>query len=281
MNDIAYNEEKLARLKHLKQLAQKAKAESDAVATRVKALEDVGAQANKIESIKVNGAAQAIGSDKSVNISVPTKTSQLNNDSTFQTSAQVVAAINTAISKSGHASFQKVDAVPKADAAQENILYLVMNTTTKHYDIYAKIKGSSDSYTMELLDDTTVDLSGKVDKVAGKGLSTNDYTTAEKTKLAGIAEGANKYVHPTHTAAASGLYKVTVDALGHVTATTKVTKNDITALGIPGQDTTYPEATTAKAGLMSAADKSKLDGMTIATDAEVSEMLTEVFGATA
>lgn len=278
---MAYNEEKLARLKHLKQLAQKAKAESDAVATRVKALEDVGAQANKIESIKVNGAAQAIGSDKSVNISVPTKTSQLNNDSTFQTSAQVVTAINTAISKSGHASFQKVDAVPKADAAQENILYLVMNTTTKHYDIYAKIKGSSDSYTMELLDDTTVDLSGKVDKVAGKGLSTNDYTTAEKTKLAGIADGANKYVHPTHTAADSGLYKVTVDALGHVTATTKVTKNDITALGIPGQDTTYPEATTAKAGLMSAADKSKLDGMTIATDAEVSEMLTEVFGATA
>lgn len=278
---MAYDENKLARLKHLKQVAQKAKSESDAVATRVEALENVGAQANKIESIKVNGATQTIGSDKSVNISVPTKTSQLNNDSTFQTSAQVVAAINTAISKSGHASFQKVDAVPKADAAQENILYLVMNTTTKHYDIYAKIKGSSDNYTMELLDDTTVDLSGKVDKVAGKGLSTNDYTTAEKTKLAGIADGANKYVHPTHTAAASGLYKVTVDALGHVTATTKVTKNDITALGIPGQDTTYPEATTAKAGLMSAADKSKLDGMTIATDAEVSEMLTEVFGATA
>lgn len=278
---MAYNEEKLARLKHLKQLAQKAKAESDAVATRVKALEKVGAQANKIESIKVNGAAQAIGSDKSVNISVPTKTSQLNNDSTFQTSAQVVAAINTAISKSGHASFQKVDAVPNADAAQENILYLVMNTATKHYDIYAKIKGSSGSYTMELLDDTTVDLSGKVDKVPGKDLSTNDYTTAEKTKLAGIAEGANNYVHPSYTAKASGLYKVTVDATGHVSAVAEVTKGDITALGIPGQDTTYPEATTAKAGLMSAADKSKLDGMTIATDAEVSEMLTEVFGATA
>ena len=278
---MAYNEEKLARLKHLKQLAQKAKAESDAVATRVKSLEDAGAQANKIESIKVNGTAQTIDPDKSVNITVPTKTSQLNNDSTFQTSAQVVAAINTAISKSGHASFQKVDAVPKADAAQENILYLVMNTTTKHYDIYAKIKGSSDSYTMELLDDTTVDLSGKVDKVAGKGLSTNDYTTAEKTKLEGIAEGANKYVHPSYTAKTSGLYKVTVDATGHVSAVAAVTKGDITALGIPGQDTTYPEATTAKAGLMSAADKSKLDGMTIATDAEVSEMLTEVFGATA
>lgn len=277
---MAYNEEKLARLKHLKQLAQKAKAESDAVAARVKALEDVGAQANVLETIKVNGVVQSI-EDKAVDITVPTKTSQLNNDSTFQTSAQVVAAINTAISKSGHASFQKVDAVPKADAAQENILYLVMNTTTKHYDIYAKIKGDGDSYTMELLDDTTVDLSGKVDKVAGKGLSTNDYTTAEKTKLEGIAEGANKYVHPSYTAKTSGLYKVTVDATGHVSAVAAVTKDDITALGIPGQDTTYPEATTTKAGLMSAADKSKLDGMTIATDAEVSEMLTEVFGATA
>ena len=40
-------------------------------------------------------------------------------------------------------------------------------------------------------------LSNKVDKVSGKGLSTNDFTTALKTKLEGIAEGANKYVHPT------------------------------------------------------------------------------------
>lgn len=33
--------------------------------------------------------------------------------------------------------------------------------------------------------------SGKVDKISGKGLSTNDYTTAEKNKLAGITVGAN------------------------------------------------------------------------------------------
>lgn len=37
----------------------------------------------------------------------------------------------------------------------------------------------------------------KVDKVSGKGLSTNDYTTTEKNKLAGIAEGANKTVVDT------------------------------------------------------------------------------------
>lgn len=273
-----YDIDHISKLGHLQKLAQKENQKAKALAARVDALERVGAQANKIESIKVNGTAQTIASDKSVNITVPTKTSQLANDSTFQTSAQVVAAINTAISKSGHASFQKVDAVPKVDAAQENILYLVMNTTTKHYDIYAKIKGDGDSYTMELLDDTTVDLSGKVDKVAGKGLSTNDYTTAEKAKLAGIAEGANKYVHPSHTAATSGLYKITVDALGHVIAVTKVTKEDITGLGIPGTNTTYGLASTTANGLMSKEDYAKLNGMVLATDTEVDAMLTEVFG---
>lgn len=45
--------------------------------------------------------------------------------------------------------------------------------------------------------DMTAALNNKVDKISGKGLSTTDYTTAEKTKLSGIAEGANKYVHPT------------------------------------------------------------------------------------
>lgn len=273
-----YDINHITKLAHLQKLAQKENQKANALATRLNALERVGAQANKIESIKVNGTAQTIASDKSVNITVPTKTSQLANDSTFQTSAQVVAAINTAISKSGHASFQKVDAVPKVDAAQENILYLVMNTTTKHYDIYAKIEGDGDRYTMELLDDTTVDLSGKVDKVAGKGLSTNDYTTADKTKLAGIAAGANKYVHPSHTAATSGLYKIAVDALGHVTAVTAVTKNDITSLGIPGTNTTYGLASATANGLMSKEHYAKLNGMVLATDTEVDAMLTEVFG---
>lgn len=46
------------------------------------------------------------------------------------------------------------------------------------------------------VDKTYVDtqLATKVDKVAGKRLSTNDYTTAEKTKLAGIETGANKTI---------------------------------------------------------------------------------------
>lgn len=40
------------------------------------------------------------------------------------------------------------------------------------------------------------DVDSKVDKVTGKGLSTEDYTTAEKSKLAGIADGAEVNVQP-------------------------------------------------------------------------------------
>lgn len=81
------------------------------------------------------------------------------------------------------------------------------------------------------------------------------------TKLKGIDEGANKYTHPTHTARASGLYKITVDSLGHVTAVAKVEKTDITALGIPGSDTTYSLASAYNNGLMSMAQYSKLNGI--------------------
>lgn len=49
------------------------------------------------------------------------------------------------------------------------------------------------------------------------------------------------YVHPEHTAHASGFYKVTVDANGHVTGVTAVTKADITNLGIPGAATTLTD----------------------------------------
>ena len=62
-------------------------------------------------------------------------------------------------------------------------------------------------------------------------------SSADKTKLDGIATGANKYTHPSYAAKASGFYKVTVDATGHVSATTAVEKADITNLGIPASNT--------------------------------------------
>lgn len=45
--------------------------------------------------------------------------------------------------------------------------------------------------------DAETALSNKVDKVTGKQLSTEDYTTADKDKLSGIEAGANAYTHPS------------------------------------------------------------------------------------
>lgn len=83
--------------------------------------------------------------------------------------------------------------------------------------------------------------------------------------------GNTAYSHATAkgSAFASGLYKITTNAQGHVTAATAVAKSDITALGIPSSNTTYSAATTSTAGLMSASDKSKLDGIVAMTAAEI------------
>ena len=62
-----------------------------------------------------------------------------------------------AIAASGHAKFQKVDAVPEPSSAEENILYLVKNQSTGKFDIYALIDGA-----MERLDDTSVNLDGYI-----------------------------------------------------------------------------------------------------------------------
>lgn len=102
-------------------------------------------------------------------------------------------------------------------------------------------------------------------------------TAADKTKLDGIATGANKYVHPSYTAQSSGLYKITVDATGHVSAVTAVAKADITALGIPSTNTTYSDATQSAHGLMSTADKKKLDAFGAASTYALKSDITAMY----
>ena len=147
---------------------------------------------------------------------------RVNND--FITKAEAQKQIKQEVAQAGHAKFEKVDTLPEVADAQENVMYLLYNETTAHYDIYAKIGEN-----MEQLDDTTVDLSGYVVKEEGKEL----ITTEEKTKLTGIAEGATK-VEQSQT---NGNIKIN------------------------GEEVTVFEAE-------------------IATDAEVTEMLNEVFGST-
>lgn len=103
----------------------------------------------------------------------------------------------------------------------------------------------------------TTELAKKVDKEEGKGLSAEDFTAELKAKL----DSLSNYVHATYTSHETGLYKFSVDGEGHVSGAAPVTKEDITGLGIPAQDTTYSEATEDAPGLMSAEDKKKLDGI--------------------
>ena len=185
------------------------------------------------------------------------------------------------------------------DGAQVGDLYIDFVINSKGADdtathIYLPVNELVDAYTggngIEV--STANVISAKIDSVNANGLGVTaagfklDLATtstagamsaADKAKLDGIAAGANNYTHPEHTAHESGLYKVTVDAQGHVTDADPVAKEDITGLGIPAQDTTYGEATQETAGLMSAADKKKIDGMVIAEESEVTEMLNEVF----
>ena len=64
--------------------------------------------------------------------------------------------------------------------------------------------------------------------------------------------------------AAAGLYKIQTNSQGHVTEATAVTKADITALGIPGSNTTYAIASTSANGLMSSVDKTIFSNLTTA-----------------
>lgn len=108
----------------------------------------------------------------------------------------------------------------------------------------------------------TSKVDGKVDKDGSKVLSTNDYTTAEKNKLAGIATGAqvnqnafsNVVVGSTTIAADSKTDTLTFVAGTNITLTPDATNDKITIAA-----KNYSNATTSAAGLMSADDKTKFD----------------------
>ena len=157
-----------------------------------------GAQVNVIETVKVNNTALTPLS-KAVNITVPTKTSDITNDSGFITSADVpegAAASTTTPKMNGTAAVGTEMAFARGDH--------VHPSDTSRVPTTRKVAGHALSTDVTLVKsdvglgnvDNTADvdkpistaqqtaLDNKVDKVTGKGLSTNDYTTAEKNKLA-------------------------------------------------------------------------------------------------
>lgn len=93
--------------------------------------------------------------------------------------------------------------------------------------------------------------SGKVDKVEGKGLSTNDYTTPEKNKLAAIEAEANKYVLPAATASALGGVKIGSNITLANGGTISITKANVTsALGVDPTTTYVKKAGDTMTGIL-------------------------------
>lgn len=125
------------------------------------------AQVNKIEKIKKNGTVLSI-TNKEVNITVPTKTSEINNDSGFitntvnnltnyytKTLTYTKEEVNNLVNSLPHLKFKIVDELPSV--GEENIIYLVkkQGSETDVHDEYIFINGEP-----ELIGSTGVDLTG-------------------------------------------------------------------------------------------------------------------------
>lgn len=191
---MAYNEERLTKLRSLKELAKRIdrdfarKAELEALRGRVEELTTVGGEPNAIDAIKVNGTVQAI-IDKAVDLAVPVKVSDLDNDSGFQTGEQVAAAVASA-DHLKRKIVESADAIAPAAADADRYIYMVRKAggaPGDRYDEYMVIDGA-----VERVGDWSVDLSGYVRKEEGRGLSTNDFTDADKARLDSVSEGATK-----------------------------------------------------------------------------------------
>lgn len=129
-----------------------------------------------------------------------------NSDTKVPTSMQTKQYVDTAISAidlSGYYTSRETDELldTKVDVVEGKQLSTEDYTTAEktklsgieagaEVNIIETVKVNGEALSPDGSKAVNVDISGKVDKEAGKGLSTNDYTTADKTKLSGIETGA-------------------------------------------------------------------------------------------
>lgn len=159
-----------------------------------------------------------------------TKVSELTNDSNFQTATQVEAIVAGIVDAAPDA----LNTLNELAAALGDDPNFASTMTTELAGKEALIKNATAKTT--IVDGDTVPLSDSADSSTTKKISFANIKAALKTYFDTLY---NKYTHPTYTARANGLYKVTVDGTGHVSGVTAISKADITGLGIPAQDTVY------------------------------------------
>lgn len=118
---------------------------------------------------------------------IPTKTSELTNDSNYVSDANYVHT------DTNYTQSEKTKLAGIETGANKTVVDSTLSSTSTN-PVQNKAVNTA--------------LGNKVDKVSGKGLSAEDYTTAEKNKLAGIADNANNYKLPIATADVLGGVKI-------------------------------------------------------------------------
>lgn len=139
----------------------------------------------------------------------------------------------------------KISQMPTAESLVGDELIPIVQSSTNKTTTVNKIKEGLA---------TSEQLANKVDKDGSKVLSEKNFTAAYETKLEGIAENANNYVHP------SGSGNNHIPAGGSSGQILRWSE-DGTAVWGADNNTTYVVATSDADGLMSSTDKSKLDGI--------------------
>jgi hypothetical protein len=138
-----------------------------------------GAQVNVLESVSVNGSILPI-SGKGVSLTVPTKVSDLNNDSDFQTGDEVDASIAAAIADVTQFDYEVVQALPAT--GEKGTIYLVPNSGSGQniYDEYIWMDGDP-SGRFEKIGTTEIDLSGYVQATEMTTIPDADIVSAVNT----------------------------------------------------------------------------------------------------
>lgn len=253
-----YNVNKLVKVGGLKAVATRIKSDMDKLAqvyaplteftsvkTKVNGIEE-GAQVNKIESITIDGTSQTI-TNKGVALDL----------SNYALKSEIVSGLHVKGSVANFAALP-VNAevgdmynITAAGGTDEN------GVAIKAGDNVVKTSTGWDNF------GGTIDLSGYVQKNGAKQLSTEDYTTAEKTKLGGIAEGAQ--VNTIESVKVNGS-ALTPDAQKAVN------------IDISGKMDKVPGATQGNIATFGADGGVTDNDLTVASDTEITAMLNEVFG---
>lgn len=142
---------------------------------------------------------------------------------------------------------------------------------------------SAKTYTDEKVETLNNAIGSKVDKVSGKGLSTNDYTTTEKNKLSGIASGAevnqnafsNIAIDSSTIAADSKTDTLTLVAGSNITLTPDTTNDKVT---ISATNTTYSPAGSGLGLVKSGGDVTIADGTITVNDDSHNHTIANVDG---